>query len=116
MRDPVIVQGSSGNALRSLGFAIDLIIVGLIIFVQLWTIWDIDAFHLRYGEKEPSDLLVGGILIVLVLEATRRAVGWAMVLITGFFVLHALYANHFLVFLWATGPLRQVHRRVVHEQ
>lgn len=102
VRDPVIVQGSSGNALRSLGFAIDLIIVGLIIFVQLWTIWDIDAFHLRYGEKEPSDLLVGGILIVLVLEATRRAVGWAMVLITGFFVLHALYANYFFGFFY--GP------------
>lgn len=97
IRDPVFVEASSGNALRLLGFAIDLMIVGLIIFIQLWTIWDIDAFHLRYGEKELPDLIVGGILLVLVLEATRRAVGWAMVLITGFFVIHSLYANLFLV-------------------
>ncbi len=84
------------------GFAIDLVLVGLVIFVQLWTLWDIDEFHLRYGEKELPDLIVGGILILLVLEATRRAVGWAMVIITGFFVLHALYANHFFGFFY--GP------------
>ncbi len=102
VRDPVYVEGSAGNGLRFLGFAIDLAIVGLIIFVQLWTIWDIDAFHLRYGEKELPDLIVGGILIALVLEATRRAVGWAMVLITGFFVIHSLYANHFFGFFY--GP------------
>lgn len=41
-------------------------------------------------------------LILIVLEATRRAVGWAMVLITGFFVMHALYANHFFGFFY--GP------------
>ena len=33
------------------------------LFVQLWTIWDINAFHMRYGEKAPSDLIVGGILM-----------------------------------------------------
>jgi TRAP transporter 4TM/12TM fusion protein len=76
--------------------------VGLVLFVQLWTIWDITAFHLRYGEKEAPDLIVGGILIVLVFEATRRAVGWAMVIITGFFMFHALYANHFFGFFY--GP------------
>ncbi|MEM8685902.1 MAG: TRAP transporter large permease subunit, partial [Pseudomonadota bacterium] len=102
VRDPVFVEGSAGNTLRLLGFAVDLVIVGLIIFIQLWTIWDIDAFHLRYGEKELPDLIVGGILIVLVLEATRRAVGWAMVLITGFFVIHSLYANYFFGFFY--GP------------
>ena len=77
-------------------------LVGLVLFVQLWTIWDITAFHLRYGEKEAPDLIVGGILIVLVFEATRRAVGWAMVIITGFFMFHALYANHFFGFFY--GP------------
>lgn len=84
------------------GLAIDLLLIGLVIFVQLWTLWDIDEFHMRYGEKETPDLIVGGILILIVLEATRRAVGWAMVLITGFFVLHALYANYFFGFFY--GP------------
>ena len=50
MRDPVLVPGDPRNALRFGGLAIDLLLVGFIVFVQLWTIWDIDAFHMRYGE------------------------------------------------------------------
>ncbi|MGI9484073.1 MAG: TRAP transporter permease [Hyphomicrobiales bacterium] len=100
--DPVIVPQDGHNSLRLLGFAIDLLLVGFILFVQVWTIYDIDAFHLRYGEKELPDLIVGGILITLVLEATRRAVGWTMVIITTFFILHALLANYFFGFFY--GP------------
>ncbi|MEM6625001.1 MAG: TRAP transporter permease [Pseudomonadota bacterium] len=102
MRDPVFIPGDQGNALRAAGVGIDLILVGLVLFVQVWTIWDITAFHMRYGEKELPDLIVGGILIALVFEATRRAVGWAMVLITGFFMFHALNAHHFFGFFY--GP------------
>lgn len=102
MRDPVIVPGDARNGLRAAGLGIDLALVGLVLFVQLWTIWDITAFHMRYGEKDPADLIVGGILIALVFEATRRAVGWAMVLITGFFMFHALNADHFFGFFY--GP------------
>ena len=102
MRDPVIVPGDPRNALRAVGLAVDLVLVGLVLFVQLWTIWDIDAFHMRYGEKELPDLIVGGILIFLVFEATRRAVGWAMVIITGFFMFHALNADKFFGFFY--GP------------
>jgi len=102
MRDPVLIPGDSRNSLRIAGLGVDLILVALILFVQLWTIWDISAFHMRYGEKDPSDLIVGGILIALVFEATRRVVGWAMVLITGFFMFHALNADHFFGFFY--GP------------
>ncbi len=94
-RDPLVVPGDRRNGLRVAGFAIDLVLVALALFVQVWTLWDIEDFHLRYGEKEVPDLIVGGILIALVLEATRRAVGIAMVCVTGFFVVHALYAHHF---------------------
>ncbi|MEM8841527.1 MAG: TRAP transporter permease [Pseudomonadota bacterium] len=102
MRDPVIIPGDDRNWLRGLGLGVDLALVGLIFFVQLWTLWDINAFHMRFGEKNPADLIVGGILIALVFEATRRAVGWAMVIITGFFMFHALFANHFFGFFY--GP------------
>lgn len=100
--EPLVRVGDTNNGRRLLGFSVDLALVGLAIFIQLWTIYDIDAFHQRYGEKEMSDLIVGGLLIALVLEATRRAVGWAMVLITGFFVFHALNANYFFGFFY--GP------------
>lgn len=102
MRDPLVIVGDPKNGLRLFGFAVDLTLIGLVLFVQLWTIYDINAFHLRFGDKELSDLIVGGVLIALVLEATRRAVGWAMVLITGFFIFHALNAHYFFGFFY--GP------------
>ncbi len=100
--EPISVLDDKGNRLRWLGFAIDLILVLLLIFVEIWTLYDINEFHMRFGEKELPDIIVGAILIALVLECTRRAVGWAMVMITSFFIFHALYANHFFGFFY--GP------------
>ena len=97
-----VAQGDSGDTLRWAGFAIDLALIGYVIFALVWTIFDITAFHLRFGEKETPDLIVGGLMILLILEVTRRAVGWAMVIITAFFILHALYANYFFGFFY--GP------------
>ena len=97
-----VTQGDSRDTLRWLGFVVDLVLIGYVIFVQIWTIYDINAFHMRFGEKETSDLIVGGLLILLILEVTRRAVGWAMVIITAFFIFHALYANYFPGFFY--GP------------
>jgi TRAP transporter 4TM/12TM fusion protein len=102
IRDPLVVAGDPRNGLRIAGFAIDLLLVALVLFVEVYTIWDIEAFQLRLGDKYPPDLIVGGILIVLVFEATRRAVGWAMVFVTGFFVVHTLSADHFYSFFY--GP------------
>jgi TRAP transporter 4TM/12TM fusion protein len=102
IRDPIVVAGDPRNSLRMLGFGIDLVLVALVLFVEVYTIWDIEAFQLRLGDKYLPDLIVGGILIVLVFEATRRAVGWAMVCVTSFFVFHTLFANHFFGFFY--GP------------
>ncbi|MGI9425158.1 MAG: TRAP transporter permease, partial [Hyphomicrobiaceae bacterium] len=97
-----IGQGNSGDTMRWFGFLVDLILIGYVIFVQIWTIYDISAFHMRYGEKELPDIIVGALFILLILEVTRRAVGWAMVIITTFFIGHALYANYFPGFFY--GP------------
>jgi TRAP transporter 4TM/12TM fusion protein len=97
-----VIQGNSGDTMRWLGFLIDLALIAYVIFVQIWTIYDVNAFHMRFGEKETPDLIVGGLFILLILEVTRRAVGWAMVSITTFFIVHALYANYFPGFFY--GP------------
>lgn len=97
-----LTRGDARDAMRWLGFAIDLALIAYILFVQVWTIYDINAFHMRYGEKEFADIVVGGVFIAVILEVTRRAVGWAMVLVTAFFITHALYANHFGGFFY--GP------------
>ncbi|WP_340107715.1 TRAP transporter permease [Pikeienuella sp. HZG-20] len=102
MRDPVIIPGDPRNGLRALGLGIDLLLVALVLAVQIWTISDVSAFQMRMGDKDPGDLLMGGVLIFLVFEGTRRAVGWAMVIITGIFMIHTLFADYFFGFFY--GP------------
>jgi TRAP transporter 4TM/12TM fusion protein len=103
IKDPIILENDkNGILLRFLGFSYDLLIILSIIFVQLWTTWDVETFMMRYGDKYIGDIIVGSILIFIVLDATRRAVGWAMVFVAGFFMLHALYAHKFFGFFY--GP------------
>ena len=98
----IIPNDEKGNFFRLLGCIYDLLIIISIIFVQLWTTWDVETFMMRYGDKYIGDIIVGSILIFLVLDGTRRAVGWAMVFVAGFFMLHALYAHKFFGFFY--GP------------
>ena len=87
---------TAGDTLRRrCGFALDLILVGLVIMVQGYLLYDVEEFQAREGFLDTSDIYMGGLLIILVLETTRRAVGWTMVLITGFFIVQTLYSNHF---------------------
>ncbi|MEM6744895.1 MAG: TRAP transporter permease [Pseudomonadota bacterium] len=100
-----IARGDARDALRWLGLGIDLALVGAILFVQVWTVYDVNAFHFRYNAMETPDLVVGGLLMAIVLEATRRSVGWAMVIITLFFIVHSLYA-HFFPGIFFGPPVR----------
>ncbi len=98
----ILPNDKKGNLLRLFGSFYDLLIIISIIFVQIWTTWDVETFMMRYGDKYIGDIIVGSILIFLVLDGTRRAVGWAMVFVAGFFMLHALYAHKFFGFFY--GP------------
>lgn len=96
LREPVWQPGSSGNAKRSLGFAVDIALICLVLAVQIYMLTDIDDFQARQGSPDPSDIVYGWIMIGLVMEATRRAVGWTMVIITAFFIVQTLFADHFI--------------------
>ncbi len=100
--DPVLVPGDPGNARRMAGFAADMALAALGIFVQVYTLFDLEAFLMRQGDITDTDIAVGTLMVVLVLEATRRMVGLAMVAVAGFFVAHALFTQHFPGFLY--GP------------
>ena len=56
----------------------DLLLTLLSIFVVGYGVVGIDALALRGGSATRTDLLVGGVAVVLVLEGGRRAVGWAL--------------------------------------
>jgi TRAP transporter 4TM/12TM fusion protein len=77
-------------------FAVDLLLVGLVIAVQVYTLWDLEEFIFRRGDLDTMDLWAGTIMIIVLMEATRRAVGWAMVIIAGFFLLQTAFSDHFV--------------------
>ncbi len=87
---------------KRVGFAIDLLLVLLVIAVQSYVLYDVEEFQAREGNLDPSDVWFGAILVVLTLETTRRAVGWTMVFITSFFIVQTLYSNYFFGFFY--GP------------
>ena len=112
----ILPNDEKGNFLRLLGSVYDLLIIISIIFVQLWTTWDVETFMMRYGDKYIGDIIVGSILIFLVLDGTRRAVGWAMVFVASFFMLHALYAHKFFgFFLWTTNKTCKIYRYFIYD-
>ena len=49
----------------------------------------------RIGDPTRLDLVMGVLAIVLVLEASRRAVGWPLVIITGIFIVYGLFGPYF---------------------
>ena len=64
IKDPLFINDDKkGNLLRVFGYGYDLTIILSIIFVQLWTTWDVENFMMRYGDKYIGDIIVGSILI-----------------------------------------------------
>jgi TRAP transporter 4TM/12TM fusion protein len=59
-----------------------------------------EALAERVGNPSTQDVLAGSVLIVLTLEATRRAVGWTLPLIALIFMAFALFGP------WAPGALK----------
>jgi TRAP transporter 4TM/12TM fusion protein len=88
--------GGPGDYLRITGFALDLGLVGLCLYIQAYTLYDINGFVARGGNLQSQDLWLGTAMIVLVLEATRRVVGPAMVAVTALFIVQALFSDYFI--------------------
>ncbi len=60
-----------------------------------WTSLDAaDDFLDRYVSPTHTDLVIGAILILLVLESTRRATGWIMPILSLAFLAYALWGNY----------------------
>ena len=75
--------------------AYDILCIALTIAVQFYICWDVFAFIERRGLADPADMAVGVVMIFLVMDATRRAIGWIMVLLGAFFILQSAYGEYF---------------------
>ncbi len=52
-----------------------------------------NAFLDRQGLLEPTDVVMGALLLVLVLEACRRTTGWALPIVCGLFLAYGYYGG-----------------------
>lgn len=62
---------------------------------SLYVPYIFDDLQFRVGNPEPIDVIMGTTLIVLLLEATRRSVGWPLPAIAVLMILYALYGRSF---------------------
>jgi len=76
-------------------FFIDFLLIATVIFIQIYTLYDLEAFIFRRGDLTQWDIRIGSIFLFILLEATRRTVGWAMVLIASIFILHTAFSDYF---------------------
>lgn len=74
--------------------AFDIILAALSAFIYIYQWHDKDEFLMRAGSATPMDLIMGAILILLVIEATRRTQGYAMTLIVIIFLLYTRYGPY----------------------
>lgn len=74
---------------------IDIVCILLVIAIQVWISYDIDSFVFKEGNLTVMDQIMTMLYLALVLEVTRRTVGWALVVVTLFFIAHTLFSNLF---------------------
>jgi TRAP transporter 4TM/12TM fusion protein len=77
-------------------FLIDCLFILLVIIIQVYMFLDFDAFQMRSGiDPTNLDILFGCIMIFLILEATRRTVGWPLVGLSIAFIIYSISAENF---------------------
>jgi TRAP transporter 4TM/12TM fusion protein len=71
---------------------LDFLILGLSLACIFHIFWEYENFITRYPYVHPlsgTDLVLGGLLTLLLLEAARRSIGWAMPITAALFIFYA---------------------------
>jgi len=83
-------------------FLIDAVCIGIALGAQLYTLVSLNRFVDPGYSVTTGDVVVGTLLILAVLEASRRTVGWGLTLTAVFFLLQTWQADKFVWILY--GP------------
>lgn len=84
---PLTPRLEENKALRVIDFALALASIGCCLYL----VWQGKELALRAGKFTQTDFIVATIGTVLVVEATRRSIGWALPILAGVFILYAYY-------------------------
>jgi TRAP transporter 4TM/12TM fusion protein len=80
---------STSDRWRSVGNVADALCLVLAVLALVWPIVDFEAFVLRAATPTTTDLVLGAIATLLVLEATRRTTGWILPVTAALFLAYA---------------------------
>jgi TRAP transporter 4TM/12TM fusion protein len=82
---------------RPMAFAGHVLLDALLIAGVLGTLayiyWDYDEFYARTGLPTETDIIIGVIYLSIIMEVTRRSLGWPLVALSAAFLLFALYGR-----------------------
>ncbi len=73
---------------------LDWLLAGAVVAAAIYLPVIFDDLTFRIGMPNETDVLMGTLMVVLTLEATRRSMGWVLPVIVIVFILYALYGNH----------------------
>lgn len=85
---------------------IDFICTSFSLLIFFWTLYSHQRFLLRipfYSEIHPIDIIAGCILVVLVLEAGRRTLGWFISVLSAIFIAYAFFGPYMPMMLAHPG-------------
>jgi TRAP transporter 4TM/12TM fusion protein len=72
---------------------VDLLCIAVALWSAAYFLAQLEDWQLRFADMRPIDMWTAAAVTLLVLEAVRRTVGWALVAMAVAFCLHALYAD-----------------------
>lgn len=107
----LLYAGTSKGNHNKIGI-VNMILALLGVFVSLYWVIDYEGLVTRTGNYTTMDMVVGGIAIVLVLEAARRVVGIPIALIATIFLLYTYFGPYMPGFLEHRGS--DVERIIGH--
>ncbi|MDA0997269.1 MAG: TRAP transporter permease [Proteobacteria bacterium] len=71
----------------------DWALAGATVFLCMYIPWDYAELNFRIGNPNQTDILAGTLMIVFILEATRRAMGPVLPIIVIIFIVYAIYGR-----------------------
>ncbi|GEC90829.1 MULTISPECIES: TRAP transporter permease [Brevibacillus] len=107
----LLYAGTSKGNKDKIGI-VNIILALLGVFVSLYWVIDYEGLVTRTGNYTTMDMVVGGIAVVLVLEAARRVVGIPIALIATIFLLYTYFGPYMPGFLEHRGS--DVERIIGH--
>ena len=94
---PLLKRPTMTNPLKSKGNSIyffNLALALLSAYASLYLLLDYSGIITRYGAPVSRDIFTGCLLVLVLLEATRRVIGPALPIIAGLFVVYAFLGPH----------------------